>query len=246
MESALKKTRRALFAVLRLSSRENCGSPSPIGVSFVKELVQSLLWMDSGVMLFGLLLLTGVIRSIFLVVDVDCHCPSMHRGDLEIPALVWLSSSYLLSRSDNNWLLQSGSRCVYTMITMGPEAQWICRLAQSYRMSQPLGSIGSPPLSIMSSTESGQTQPLAGGAKDLGISNCINEQLVDVVLNVLNLGWTTQMDGSKGDECARWAMHPAAAHPCEGGDSEIGGDGDGVVMARSLSTSCLGGRDMEV
>ncbi|GJS43420.1 hypothetical protein Tco_0568463 [Tanacetum coccineum] len=31
-----------------------------------------------------------------------------------------------------------------------------------------------------------------------------------------------------------------------GGDSEIGGDGDGVVMARSLSTSAPGGRDMEV
>ncbi|GKG55918.1 hypothetical protein Tco_0574812, partial [Tanacetum coccineum] len=32
----------------------------------------------------------------------------------------------------------------------------------------------------------------------------------------------------------------------EGGGSEIGGDGDGVVMARSLSTSASGGRDMKV
>ncbi|GKF99353.1 hypothetical protein Tco_0298136 [Tanacetum coccineum] len=32
----------------------------------------------------------------------------------------------------------------------------------------------------------------------------------------------------------------------EGGDSEIGGDGDGVVMVRSLSTSASGGRDMVV
>ncbi|GKG24990.1 hypothetical protein Tco_0395618, partial [Tanacetum coccineum] len=31
----------------------------------------------------------------------------------------------------------------------------------------------------------------------------------------------------------------------EGGDSEIGGDGDGVVMVRSLSTSASGGREME-
>ncbi|GJT13928.1 hypothetical protein Tco_0860970 [Tanacetum coccineum] len=33
--------------------------------------------------------------------------------------------------------------------------------------------------------------------------------------------------------------------PVEGGDSETGGDGDGVVTARSLSTSASGGRDME-
>ncbi|GKG04634.1 hypothetical protein Tco_0315021, partial [Tanacetum coccineum] len=31
-----------------------------------------------------------------------------------------------------------------------------------------------------------------------------------------------------------------------GGDSEIGGDGDRVVMVRSLSTSASSGRDMEV
>ncbi|GKD95048.1 hypothetical protein Tco_1374885, partial [Tanacetum coccineum] len=30
--------------------------------------------------------------------------------------------------------------------------------------------------------------------------------------------------------------HLARRSPAEGGDSEIGGDGDGVVMARSLST----------
>ncbi|GKG41040.1 hypothetical protein Tco_0470252, partial [Tanacetum coccineum] len=53
-------------------------------------------------------------------------------------------------------------------------------------------------------------------------------------------------DGSKGDECAGGAMHLARCSPiAEGGDSEIGGDGDGVVMARSLSTSASGGRDME-
>ncbi|GKA07185.1 hypothetical protein Tco_0686409 [Tanacetum coccineum] len=34
--------------------------------------------------------------------------------------------------------------------------------------------------------------------------------------------------------------------PVEGGDSEICGDGDGVVMVRSLSTSVSDGRDMEV
>ncbi|GKB35168.1 hypothetical protein Tco_0880110, partial [Tanacetum coccineum] len=48
-----------------------------------------------------------------------------------------------------------------------------------------------------------------------------------------------------GDECAGEAMHLARRSPAEGGDSEIGGDGDGVVMARSLSTSASGGRDME-
>ncbi|GKF40297.1 hypothetical protein Tco_0120358 [Tanacetum coccineum] len=58
-------------------------------------------------------------------------------------------------------------------------------------------------------------------------------------------------DGSKGDgtgggyECAGEAMLLTRRSPTEGGDSEIGGDGDGVVMARSLSTSTSGGRDME-
>ncbi|GKE24298.1 hypothetical protein Tco_1435810 [Tanacetum coccineum] len=57
--------------------------------------------------------------------------------------------------------------------------------------------------------------------------------------------------GSNGDgmgsggECAGEAMHLERHSPAKGGDSEIGGDGDGVVMARSLSTSASGGRDME-
>ncbi|GKG49036.1 hypothetical protein Tco_0513183, partial [Tanacetum coccineum] len=57
-------------------------------------------------------------------------------------------------------------------------------------------------------------------------------------------------DGSKGDatgggdECAGGAVHLARRSPADGGDSEIGGDGDGVVIARSLSTSASGGRDM--
>ncbi|GKF74233.1 hypothetical protein Tco_0220565, partial [Tanacetum coccineum] len=58
-------------------------------------------------------------------------------------------------------------------------------------------------------------------------------------------------DGSKGDgigggdECAGGAMLLTRRSPTEGGDSETGGDGDGVVMARSLSTSASSGRDME-
>ncbi|GKE90186.1 hypothetical protein Tco_1567661, partial [Tanacetum coccineum] len=49
-----------------------------------------------------------------------------------------------------------------------------------------------------------------------------------------------------GDECAGGAVHLVRRSPVEGGDSEIGGDGDRVVMARSLSTFASGGRDMEV
>ncbi|GKA89900.1 hypothetical protein Tco_0811712, partial [Tanacetum coccineum] len=41
------------------------------------------------------------------------------------------------------------------------------------------------------------------------------------------------------------AVHLAMRSPVEGGDSEIGDDGDGVGMARSLSTSASGGRDIE-
>ncbi|GKF69187.1 hypothetical protein Tco_0202244, partial [Tanacetum coccineum] len=58
-------------------------------------------------------------------------------------------------------------------------------------------------------------------------------------------------DGSKGDgigggdKCAGGAMLLTRRPLAEGGDSETGGDGDGVVMARSLSTSASSGRDME-
>nr|GFB63769.1 hypothetical protein [Tanacetum cinerariifolium] len=52
--------------------------------------------------------------------------------------------------------------------------------------------------------------------------------------------------GSGGDGNAAGAMHPARRSPTEGGDSEVSVDGDGVGMARSLSTSASGGRDMEV
>ncbi|GKG33948.1 hypothetical protein Tco_0434107, partial [Tanacetum coccineum] len=53
-------------------------------------------------------------------------------------------------------------------------------------------------------------------------------------------------DGSKGDgrgggdECVGGAVHLVRRSPIEGGD------GDGVIMARSLSTYASGGRDMEV
>ncbi|GKG40354.1 hypothetical protein Tco_0467131, partial [Tanacetum coccineum] len=50
---------------------------------------------------------------------------------------------------------------------------------------------------------------------------------------------------SGGDECEDGTMHLARRSPVEGGDSEIGGDGDGVVIVRSLSTSASGGRDMK-
>ncbi|GJV34891.1 hypothetical protein Tco_1407368, partial [Tanacetum coccineum] len=48
-----------------------------------------------------------------------------------------------------------------------------------------------------------------------------------------------------GDKSAGGAVHLARRSPVEGGDSEIGGDGDRVGMARSLSTSAPGGRDMK-
>ncbi|GKG35051.1 hypothetical protein Tco_0440205, partial [Tanacetum coccineum] len=68
---------------------------------------------------------------------------------------------------------------------------------------------------------------------------------VDAILSVWI--WVRHPDdGGRGGECAGGAMHLARRSPTEGGDSEIGGDGDGVVMVRSLSTSASGGRDMEV
>ncbi|GKG36547.1 hypothetical protein Tco_0444225, partial [Tanacetum coccineum] len=52
--------------------------------------------------------------------------------------------------------------------------------------------------------------------------------------------------GSNGDgtggggECVGGSVHLARRSPAEGGDSEIGGDDDRVVMARSLSTPASG------
>ncbi|GJS58541.1 hypothetical protein Tco_0653325 [Tanacetum coccineum] len=62
---------------------------------------------------------------------------------------------------------------------------------------------------------------------------------------VSGFGLDTQLDGSNGDECAGGSCVLGKASLQMVGDSEIGGDGDGVVMARSLSTSASGGRDME-
>ncbi|GKG12106.1 hypothetical protein Tco_0346343, partial [Tanacetum coccineum] len=74
---------------------------------------------------------------------------------------------------------------------------------------------------------------------------------VDAILSVWI--WVRHLDdGSNGDvigsgdKCAGGAVHLARGSPAEGSDSKIGGDGNGVVMARSLSTSASGGRDMEV
>ncbi|GKF78210.1 hypothetical protein Tco_0230680 [Tanacetum coccineum] len=52
-------------------------------------------------------------------------------------------------------------------------------------------------------------------------------------------------DGGGGDECADGVVHLARRSPAEGGNSEISGNGGGVGMARSLSTSASGGRNME-
>ncbi|GKG18149.1 hypothetical protein Tco_0372447, partial [Tanacetum coccineum] len=81
---------------------------------------------------------------------------------------------------------------------------------------------------------------LPGGCLNLGISS------------LRSTGGGMYSDGGSGDgigsgdECAGGAVHLARRFPAEGGDSEIGGDGDGVVMARSLSTSVSGGRDIGV
>ncbi|GJW47542.1 hypothetical protein Tco_0281952 [Tanacetum coccineum] len=72
----------------------------------------------------------------------------------------------------------------------------------------------------------------------------LNESLGDAIL-IVGFGLDTQCMVVKGGEMSRWSRTLARRSPAEGGDSEIGGDGDGVVMVRSLSTSASGGRDME-
>ncbi|GKG13492.1 hypothetical protein Tco_0350452, partial [Tanacetum coccineum] len=76
---------------------------------------------------------------------------------------------------------------------------------------------------------------LRGGCSDSGISSLWS-----------TCGGMYRDGGSGGSEGEGGAMHLARCSPSEGGDSEIGGDGDGVVLARSLSTSASGGRDMEI
>ncbi|GKB72979.1 hypothetical protein Tco_0934391 [Tanacetum coccineum] len=48
-----------------------------------------------------------------------------------------------------------------------------------------------------------------------------------------------------GDECADGAVHLARRSLTEGGDSEVSGDGGRVGMARSLSISASGGKDIK-
>ncbi|GJR34341.1 hypothetical protein Tco_1210025 [Tanacetum coccineum] len=92
---------------------------------------------------------------------------------------------------------------------------------------------------------------LRGGCSDLGISS-IRSTCGGMCRDGDSGGGGGDDDGSNGDgigggdECAGGAVHLARRSPVEGGDREIGGDGDGVVMARSLSTSASGRRDMEV
>ncbi|GJT95526.1 hypothetical protein Tco_1091044, partial [Tanacetum coccineum] len=81
---------------------------------------------------------------------------------------------------------------------------------------------------------------LQGGCSDSGISS-LRSIGGGMYRDGGSGGSGSDDDGSKGDECAGGGDECA-----EGGDSEMGGDGDGVVMARSLSTSASGGRDMKV
>nr|GEZ00241.1 hypothetical protein [Tanacetum cinerariifolium] len=57
-------------------------------------------------------------------------------------------------------------------------------------------------------------------------------------------GGMCRCGGSGGDGNVAGAVHLARRSLVEGGDSEASGDGDGVDMARSLSTSASGGKDM--
>ncbi|GJW46887.1 hypothetical protein Tco_0078533 [Tanacetum coccineum] len=92
---------------------------------------------------------------------------------------------------------------------------------------------------LISGAYSGQMQPLAGRLP----------KILDIIPNG-NSYPDCPLGGFRhpgdGGECAGGAVHLARRSPAEGGDSEMGSDGDGVVMARSLSTSASGGRDMEV
>ncbi|GJU22269.1 hypothetical protein Tco_1155611 [Tanacetum coccineum] len=72
------------------------------------------------------------------------------------------------------------------------------------------------------------------------------DAILSVWIWVGHLDDGSNSDGTGGgDECAGGAVHLARRSPAKGDDSEIGGDSDGVVMAKSLSTSASTGRDME-
>nr|GEW99515.1 hypothetical protein [Tanacetum cinerariifolium] len=60
--------------------------------------------------------------------------------------------------------------------------------------------------------------------------------------------WVRHPDGGigGGEECLDGAVNLARRSPADGGDSEVSGDGSGVGMARSLSTSTAGGKDVNV
>ncbi|GKD90449.1 hypothetical protein Tco_1365956 [Tanacetum coccineum] len=100
-------------------------------------------------------------------------------------------------------------------------------------------------ISSLRSTGGGVCRDGGSGGNEGGGNAAVTASMrvwVDAILSV----WIWVRHPGDGGECAGGAVHLARRSPAEGGDSEVGGDGDGVVMARSLSTSASGGRDMEV
>ncbi|GKC29754.1 hypothetical protein Tco_1037048 [Tanacetum coccineum] len=88
-----------------------------------------------------------------------------------------------------------------------PSSAGSTQLAQTPRMSYPL-SIGGV-----------FREMVVSGGDVNGASNCINEEPEWMHLSVWI--WVGHLDdGSKGGECAGWAMHLARRSPAEGGDSE--------------------------
>nr|GFC78995.1 hypothetical protein [Tanacetum cinerariifolium] len=87
----------------------------------------------------------------------------------------------------------------------------------------------------------------ASGGRDMEVCGRIVILVSMVVVSVKGggiVGYVPSGGGSGGDGNAAGAVHLARCYPTEGGDSEASGDGDGVGMARSLSTSAFGGKDM--
>ncbi|GJY39659.1 hypothetical protein Tco_0426023 [Tanacetum coccineum] len=81
---------------------------------------------------------------------------------------------------------------------------------------------------------------LRGGYSNSGISSLRSTNGgMDVVVVVVKVMVGRSDDGGKGGECACGAVHLARHSPAEGGDSEIGGDGDGWSSLEEVSQHLL-------
>nr|GEW72024.1 hypothetical protein [Tanacetum cinerariifolium] len=159
------------------------------------------------------------------------QCPSKIKQHKPLDVTISIPRSILTIRTLASPLAVQLSSAAHAVLTTRPA----CRSS----LVSCLPSLGESLPSVLdayavSGAESHVHTPAPGGSEaQNGLPN-----------SIISSGGMCRGGGSGGDGNAAGAVHLARHSPAEGGDSEVSGDGDRVGMARSLSTSVSGGKDM--